>query len=59
MKKLFDVNSSYHGSGHVCYSWQGDGSYLASVGTNSLLVIFDRHGQQVRRFRYRDGVRRT
>ena len=47
MKKLFDVNNSYHGDGTLCYSWQADGSYLASVGSNSLLVIFDRHGQQV------------
>ena len=47
MKPLFDADASLHGRGPVKFSWQKDGNYLASVGSNGLLQVFDRHGQVV------------
>ena len=47
MKPLFEADASLHGPGPVKFAWQKDGNYLASVGSNGLLQVFDRHGQVV------------
>ena len=40
MKPLFEVDESYHGRGPVIFKWQNDGNYLATTGSNGLLVSY-------------------
>ena len=47
MRRLFKIDSSYHGRGSVIFSWQPDGNFLATAGCNGLVHIFGRHGEQV------------
>eukprot|EP00948_MAST-09A_sp_MAST-9A-sp1_P002723 g2723.t1 len=44
MKRLFQLDSSFHGHGAVEFAWQSAGNYLATAGTNGILHIFDRRG---------------
>ncbi|CAK9101199.1 WD repeat-containing protein 19 (Intraflagellar transport 144 homolog) [Durusdinium trenchii] len=47
MKALFELDEQAHGRGAVDFAWQRDGSFLASCGSNGLVQVVDRHGQQV------------
>jgi WD repeat-containing protein 19 len=47
MRRLFKVDSGYHGRGKVVFAWQPDGNYLATAGSNGLVHIFGRTGEQV------------
>jgi len=46
-KVLFTIPGKQLGSGAVHYTWQGDGNYLAMVGTNRQTQLVDRYGQVV------------
>eukprot|EP00750_Incisomonas_marina_P015809 INCI18667.1.p1 GENE.INCI18667.1~~INCI18667.1.p1 ORF type:complete len:1397 (-),score=234.22 INCI18667.1:122-4312(-) len=47
MKKLFSLSEKKHGPGAVIFSWQPSGSFLATAGSNGIVHIFDRNGNQV------------
>lgn len=47
MKRVFSVPEKVTGGGAVTYSWQQKlGNYLAVTGTNRVVAIYDRHGEQ-------------
>ncbi|KAL9972694.1 hypothetical protein ACROYT_G019054 [Oculina patagonica] len=47
MKRVFSVPEKVTGGGTVTYSWQQKlGNYLAVTGTNRVVMIYDRHGEQ-------------
>lgn len=46
MKKLFKLASKFHGVGSVVFAWHPNGTFLATAGTNGLVHIFDRQGEQ-------------
>ncbi|KAL7680186.1 putative WD repeat-containing protein 19/dyf-2 [Plasmopara halstedii] len=46
MKKLFKIASKFHGAGSVVFAWHPNGTFLATAGTNGLVHIFDRQGEQ-------------
>ena len=47
MRRLFKVDSGFHGRGKVTFAWQPDGNYLATAGSNGLVHVFGRTGEQV------------
>lgn len=51
MKKLFRIAPDKHagGSGRtgVLFSWHPDGTFLATVGKNGIVHIWDRHGEKI------------
>lgn len=47
MKKLFWIHEKKHGPGAVIFSWQPSGHFLATAGSNGIVHIFDRNGNQV------------
>jgi WD repeat-containing protein 19 len=52
MKKLFRVGPDKHGAGGsgkqaVQFAWQGQGNFLATVGSNAVVHVWDRHGEMV------------
>lgn len=58
-KKVFSLTSKQHGSGDtpVHISWQPkQGTYLAVVGSNRTLFIYDRHGSAVEKLPLLDNV---
>lgn len=47
MKRVFSVPEKVTGGGTVQYCWQQKlGNYLAVAGTNRVVMIYDRHGEQ-------------
>lgn len=47
MKRVFSVPEKVTGGGAVSYCWQQKlGNYLAVTGTNRVVAIYDRHGEQ-------------
>jgi WD repeat-containing protein 19 len=51
MKKLFRIGPDKHGGsdgGHpLLFSWQPRGNFLATVGSNAVVHIWDRHGEKI------------
>ncbi len=52
MKKLFRIAPDKHQSGGsgrsgVLFSWQPEGTFLATVGKNGIVHIWDRHGEKI------------
>ncbi|KAL9647005.1 hypothetical protein ABK040_013859 [Willaertia magna] len=45
MKELFRVTQETNGKGTVLFAWQKSGNYLACVGANRRVQIFDRQGR--------------
>lgn len=46
-KILFSIPGKQHGNGTVHMAWQGDGNYLATVGSSRQAQVCDRYGQVV------------
>ena len=46
-KILFSIPGKQHGNGTVNMAWQGDGNYLATVGSSRQAQVCDRYGQVV------------
>jgi hypothetical protein len=40
MKKLFKLNSKYHGTGAVTFAWQPSGAFLATAGKNGTSIAY-------------------
>lgn len=49
MEKLFVVGPRHHGKGPILYAWHPSSLYLASVGTNREVFIFECRGKLVER----------
>lgn len=47
LRVLFQLPDRLHGKGNVVFSWNADGTLLCTAGSNGLVHIFNRHGQQV------------
>lgn len=52
MKKLFRIGPDKHGGGDsggrpLLFSWQPRGNFLATVGRNAVVHIWDRHGEKI------------
>lgn len=49
-KELFCIKKQHHGRGTVLFRWDPSNKYLASVGSNRRVNIFDRSGNQIDEF---------
>lgn len=49
-KELFCIKKSHHSRGSVLFRWDPTNKYIASVGVNRRVNIFDRAGQQIDEF---------
>lgn len=45
MDPLFVIDARHHGKGPVIFSWQPQGTLLATSGSNRVVHIFTCHGQ--------------
>jgi len=50
MKELFCIKKSHHSRGSVLFRWDPSNKYLASVGANRRVNVFDRSGAQIDEF---------
>ncbi len=49
-KELFCIKKSLHSRGSVLFRWDPTNKYIASVGANRRVNIFDRSGAQIDEF---------
>jgi hypothetical protein len=49
-KELFCIKKSHHSRGPVLFRWDPSNKYIASVGSNRRVNIFDRSGAQIDEF---------
>ncbi|KAI9206652.1 uncharacterized protein BJ171DRAFT_597315 [Polychytrium aggregatum] len=48
LKRVFSISPQQHGTGKISFEWQNRiGQFMASVGSNNSLYVFNRHGELI------------